>query len=94
MYGVFLHAIMYYILHNHVLEMVNVFLFPKAARCFLLWPRNRAIELVSKKLDKTTETKPRRSVQNIQMDYCKIKTQHMFQLSYSQNTKKMEILKL
>jgi len=69
MYGVFLHAIMYYILHNHVLEMVNVFLFPKAARCFLLWPRNRAIELVSKKLDKTTETKPRRSVKNIQMEY-------------------------
>ena len=92
MYGVFLHAIMY-ILHNHVLEMVNVFLFPKAARCFLLWPRNRTFELVSKKLDKRTEPKPR-SVQNIQMDYCKIKTQHMFQLSYSQNTKKMEILKL
>ena len=31
--------------------------------------RNRAIELVSKKLDKTTETKPRRSVKNIQMEY-------------------------
>ena len=52
--------------------------------------RNRAIELVSKKLDKRTKPKPKNSFQNIQMDYCKL----VSTLVLSKYQKIMEILKL